>query len=88
LVRERVNAILQGDYDKARDCDEMAKSVAVSQSKRVEEERRHARVRAAEDKLRQARRDYEEVHQESMRKLQEIQRDLKTRMAGLNAIHH
>jgi type II secretory pathway pseudopilin PulG len=83
-----VNAILQGDYDKARDCDAMAKSVAVSQSKRVEEERRQARVRAAEEKLRQARRDYEEVRQESVRKLHEIQRDLKTRMADLDATHH
>jgi hypothetical protein len=87
LVRERVNAILQGDYDKAKDCDAMAKSVAISQSKRAEEERRKVRIQAAEDKLQQARRDYEEVHQESLQKLREAQRELKKRMADLDATH-
>jgi hypothetical protein len=48
LQREKVNAILQGDYDKARECDELAKAIAIAASKQAAEERRKKRIAEVE----------------------------------------
>jgi hypothetical protein len=87
LQREKVTAILQGDYDTARDCDNLSKKFSIAVSKQAIAERRKARIKDIQEKLAAAQSEYESLHREKMAHLKSCEQELQQRQTDLEVAH-
>jgi hypothetical protein len=79
LQRQRVNSILEGDYDRAQKCETLAREVPRGQMRKEREERRKARISALEEQLQLARMEYAALHRQSAANLAKCDLDLQRR---------
>jgi hypothetical protein len=87
LSRQRVNAVLHGDYDRAQECDDLAKSIAIAQSTEHKAERRVTKANEIQERLDSVRREYRWQHSGNLRKLKQTERDLLQRVKDLQVVH-
>ncbi|OHT11817.1 hypothetical protein TRFO_18604 [Tritrichomonas foetus] len=83
LQRDRVNAIIQGDYDLAKEVDELSKKVSAAMHITAEEERRKEKIRSLEEKLEDEKEEYKKFKNESKQKLKIEENNLKKRLMFL-----
>ncbi|KAK8882230.1 hypothetical protein M9Y10_044871 [Tritrichomonas musculus] len=87
LQRDKVNAIIKGRYDEAKEADVLSKRVTDAVLESVEEDRRYERLRQIEEKLEEEKRTFSEFHKEWIEKVKEEEEVLKSRMNSLEEIH-
>ena len=87
LQRERVNAIIKGDYDHAKECDRVARNVAAAMTRDAEERKKQDLLQQMQEKLEQARAEYEEAREAGQRKIDEEDEQLKQRLYDLSNQH-
>lgn len=87
LQRDKVNAIIKGRYDEAKEADSLSKRVTTAVIESVEEEKRYERLRQAEWKLEDEKRIFLDVHKECIEKVKEEEEALNKRMISLDEIH-
>jgi hypothetical protein len=87
LQRQRVNSILTGDYDQAKQCDTLAKDISIWQIRKAEEDRRNAHIAALEEQLQTARIEYAALHKTNVDGLAETNQSLKQKAADLESAH-
>jgi hypothetical protein len=87
LSRQRVTAILCGDYDKAKECDDTARLVAGSETQASNQRRRTERAHEIEGRLNSARHEYRDVHVDHLCKLKQTEADLRKRVSDLDLAH-
>jgi hypothetical protein len=85
LHRVRVNAILEGDYDRARESDFMAHEVAIAQMKDQERERRHNHILALQEQLDTANHDLQTVHKVKQKEFRDCEEAINKRLAALES---
>ncbi|OHT15635.1 hypothetical protein TRFO_14003 [Tritrichomonas foetus] len=87
LQREKVNSILQGNYDNAKEADELSKKVAVSVFMVAEEDRRNERLQRELFRLEDEKASFSEYKKDCQAKLAEEIEALNQRKQALEDIH-
>jgi hypothetical protein len=87
LHRARVNAILEGDYDRAQQSDVLAREVAIAQMKKSEIDRRKDRITALEEQLDIANQDLQALHKTKAGEFRHCESDIEKRLKALEFVH-
>ena len=87
LQRERVNAIIKGDYDHAKECDQVSRNVTAAVTRDAEEKKKRELLQQTEEKLEQARAEYQEVQEACRKRIDDEDEQLKKRLYDLSNQH-
>lgn len=87
LQRDKVNAIIKGRYDEAKEADSLSKRVTTAVFESLEEEKRFERLHQAEIKLEEEKQIFSDVHKGCVEKLKEEEEALNQRIVSLQEIH-
>ena len=87
LQRDKVNAILRGNYDNAKEADELSKKVSVSVFEAAEEDRRTNKINFAETKLNEEKKAYSDYKKQCQERIKEEQYQIMEKQKQLDEIH-
>lgn len=87
LQHDKVNAIIKGRYDEAKEADSLSKRVTTAVMESVEEDKRFERLQQAEWKLEDEKRTFSDVHVNCIEKVKEEEEALNQRLNALDEIH-
>lgn len=87
LQRDKVNAILTGNYDDAKEADDLSKKFSNAVIESHEEDKRFDRLRSAEWKLAEEKQAFATFHQEWVEKVKDEEACLVVRMNALKEVH-
>ena len=87
LQRDRVNAIINGDYDKAKEIDSTTSKITMAYSQQVQREKNDKKIRQLEERLENERNRYEEFKKSCQEKLKKEEENLQGRCANLQKLH-
>lgn len=84
MQRNRVNALLHGDYDKAKEYDEMSKEITIALTKTIGEERKQSRITQLQNKLEDEKNQHFMFRREWLQRISKEEDLNKQRLAELN----
>lgn len=87
LQKDRVTAILKGDYDGAKEYDEMSKRVSAAIAQAAVEEARAVKIEQTEEKLANAKKEYDGLKSVNQQKKKDQEENLRQKLYVLSEQH-